>query len=399
MRIAIDYNAALRQVAGIGRYTRELVRALAELDSGDDLVLFYAARDLPRGGAALDALLQLQASHPRVAAVPIPLPERWLTILWQRLRAPLPVERWTGAVDVVHAPDFVLPPARTRRTLVTVHDLSFRLHPEAAHANLRRYLERAVPRSLHRAACVLADSESTARDLERLMGVAPGQIRVLYPGIGAGFRRVDEQAKLDAVRARYRLPSHFILHVGTIEPRKNLVRLIDAFTILRAERGGDAGDLGLVLAGKPGWLADPILQRAREAEGVLLTGPVDDDDLPALYTLADVLAYPSLYEGFGFPPLEALACGTPAVASNTSSLPELVGGVAELVDPADTTALAAALRRAIEDPAVRQAAGTAGPSHAARFTWTLAAQQLLDIYRSLQDRRNPARVSAQPTGD
>lgn len=393
MRIAIDYNAALRQVAGIGRYTRELVRALSDLGSGDELVLFYAARDLPRNGPALEALRQLQSTNPRVVAAPIPLPERWLTIAWQRLRAPLPVERWTGPVDVVHAPDFVLPPARTRRTLLTVHDLSFRLHPEAAHANLRRYLENAVPRSLRRASRVLADSRSTAQDLRRLMDVPEEQITVLYPGIGAQFRRVEDQARLDAVRARYRLRARFILHVGTIEPRKNLLRLIDAFTRLRAEQAGEVDVPGLVLAGKPGWLSDPIVERARATEGVLLTGPVDDEDLPALYTLASALAYPTLYEGFGFPPLEALACGTPAVASNTSSLPELVEGAAALVDPADTAALAAALRRTLADPAVRQAALVEGPPRAARFTWTVAAQQLLNIYRALQDRRSPDHAS------
>jgi glycosyltransferase involved in cell wall biosynthesis len=391
MRIAIEYNSALRQVAGIGRYTRELVRALAELQSGDEIVLVYAARDL-KENAALDGLRRLQSLNPRVTAVPIPLSERWLTILWQRARLPLPIERWTGAIDVLHAPDFVLPPARTPHRIVTVHDLSFRLHPEAAHQRLRRYLESAVPRSLRRAERVLVVSHSTAHDLERLMHVSADKIRVLYHGIGTQFRRVEDAKVLSAVRARYGLPQHFLLHVGTIEPRKNLLRLIAAYEELRKERR--YRDLGLVLAGKPGWLADPILRRAGMTPGVILTGAVADDDLPALYSLADVLAYPSLYEGFGFPPLEALACGTPAVTSNTSSLPELVAGAALMVDPQDSAALAAALRRALDDPAVAEAARTAGPEHAARFTWPEAARQLLEVYRALADGSHMTRPAA-----
>ena len=391
MRIAIEYTSALRQVAGIGRYTRELVRALAEMQSGDEIVLVYAAGDL-KENAALDGLRRLQSLNPRVTAVPIPLSERWLTILWQRARLPLPIEHWTGAIDVFHAPDFVLPPARTSHTLVTVHDLSFRLHPEAAHERLRRYLERAVPRSLRRAERVLVVSHSTARDLERLMRVPADKTKVLYHGIGAQFRRVEDAQLLGAVRARYGLPPRFVLHVGTIEPRKNLLRLIAAFEELRKQP--DYRDLGLVLAGKPGWLVEPILERARMTPGVVLTGAVADDDLPALYTLADVLAYPSLYEGFGFPPLEALACGTPAVTSNTSSLPELVADVALMVDPQDTAALATALKRALDDPAVAEAARTAGPKHAARFTWTETARQLLEVYHSLVGGSRAARPAA-----
>lgn len=266
MRIAIDYNAALRQVGGIGRYTRELVRALAELGTIDQFVLFYAARDLQGNAPGFDGLLALQAHNPRVTAVPIPLSERWLTIMWQRVQVPLAVEHWTGVVDLVHAPDFVLPPTRTQRTILTVHDLSFRIHPEAAHHRLRRYLDLAVPRSLRRTARVLADSQSTADDLERLMEVDPEKITVLYPGIGPQFRRVADAERLDSVRRAYGLPERFFLHVGTIQPRKNLERLMIAYREVcegRRDTGGVHDPVGLVLAGSPGWLAEPILRLAR----------------------------------------------------------------------------------------------------------------------------------------
>jgi glycosyltransferase involved in cell wall biosynthesis len=209
------------------------------------------------------------------------------------------------------------------------------------------------------------------------MGIEPSKISVLYPGIGTRFRRVEDQHVLAQVRAHYRLPERFLLHVGTIEPRKNLERLMAAFAQVRARQP----DAGLVLAGKPGWLADPILQTAHETPGVLLTGPVADADLPAMYTLATGLIYPTLYEGFGFPPLEALACGTPAAASSASSLPELAGDAMALFDPLDTAAIAHAVERMLDDPQVAERARTAGPAQAAQFSWQQAAQRLHTIYR------------------
>jgi glycosyltransferase involved in cell wall biosynthesis len=382
MKIAIDYNAALRQNAGIGRYTRDLVRAVLDLDSDDEVVLFYAGRDLPAEHPGLQELRALALQSDRVRAVAIPLSERWLTIAWQRARLPIPVERWTGPVDLVHAPDFVLPPVRRAPTLLTVHDLTFRIHPETAHANLRRYLERAVPRSLARATHILADSQSTKRDLERLMGVSPARVTVLYPGVGPRFRRVDDSRQLQAVRARLKLPPRFLFSVGTLEPRKNLQRLMRAFAQVRRDQPA-LDDTELLLAGKPGWLSDAIVADARATPGVRLLGPVDDADLPALYTLATATVYPSFYEGFGFPPLESLACGTPVLTSNTSSLPEVVGDVGILVDPLDEAAIADGMTRLLTDASLAEDARRRGPKQAARFSWSRAAHQLFSVYHML----------------
>ena len=381
MRIALDYNAALRQIAGIGRYTRELVRAFLQLNTGDELVLFYAARDLPPDHWGLRGLRELQAEFPQVHAAPIPLPERWLTIVWQRARLPLSVERWTGPVDLVHAPDFVLPPVRRAPTLLTVHDLTFRIHPETAFANLRRYLDRAVPHSLGRATHVLADSASTQRDLERLMQVPASKITVLYPGVGAHFRRETDAARLAAVRAKHDLPERFLFFIGTLEPRKNLSRLMQAYEQVLRESGESPDSLQLVLGGKPGWLSDEIVARARQTPGVRMLGMVDEADLPLLYTLATATVYPSLYEGFGFPVLESLGCGTPVLTANTSSLPEVAGDLCVLVDPANIADIAAGIQRLLSDPALTEAARTHGPAQAARFSWDAAAAQLRDVYR------------------
>ncbi len=386
MRIAVDYNAALRQTAGIGRYTRELVRAFLQHASGDELVLFYAAGDLPPDHTGLRALRALHTQFPQVTAAPIPLSERWLTIMWQRARLPLPVERWTGPVDLVHAPDFVLPPVRSAPTLLTVHDLTFHVHPETAHANLRRYLARAVPRSLGRASHVLADSVSTRHDLQRLMAVDPARVTVLYPGVGAQFRAVTDAGILEAVQQRYRLPERFLFFISTLEPRKNLNRLMAAFERLRAT-SSKPDEMQLLLAGKPGWLSEPILEQAQRTPGVRLLGPIPDEDLPALYTLAAATVYPSLYEGFGFPPLESLACGTPVLVANTSSLPEVVGDLGVLVDPADVAGIAAGLERVLHDQDVVGGAKIHGPAQAARFTWERAGRQLLEVYRAVGERQ------------
>ena len=370
MHIAIDYTPALRQTAGIGRYTRGLVAALAELDHDNAYTLFCAGQ--PPERAAWPANFSIQTTR---------VPSRWLTAGWHKLRLPLPVEQLTGACDIFHSPDFTLPPLRKARGVVTVHDLSFLRVPQCADPGLRAFLERAVPRSLARAARVLADSENTKRDLIELLNVASEKISVVPAGIEPRFEPVRDAAILASVRARYKLPEWFLLMVGTIEPRKNLSRLITAYGQLRRQTGLPHA---LVIAGKEGWLFQGIYEQVtREGltEHVLFPGFVADADLPALYTLADVLAFPSLYEGFGLPPLEAMACGTPVVTSDNSSLPEAVGSAALLVNAEDTDGLTEALARVLCDADLRGRLTELGRAQAARFTWPEAARRLLEAYR------------------
>jgi glycosyltransferase involved in cell wall biosynthesis len=370
LRITIDYTPALRQTAGIGRYTRGLVAALAEVDQENEYTLFCAGQSPDSGVWPANFTIRTTS-----------VPARWLTAGWHRLKIPLPVERLAGPCDLFHSPDFTLPPLRDARGVVTVHDLSFLRVPQCADPGLRSFLERAVPRSLERAARVLADSENTKKDLIELLNVAPERITVVPAGIEPRFRPVRDTAKLADVRARYKLPEWFILMVGTIEPRKNLPRLITAYGQLRRQTGLPHA---LVIAGKEGWLYQGIYdQVAREGltDHVQFPGFVADGDLPALYTLADLLAFPSLYEGFGLPPLEAMACGTPVVTSDNSSLPEAVGSAALLVSAEDTEGLTEAIARVLCDANLRVRLSDLGRAQAARFTWPDAARKLLDAYR------------------
>ncbi len=380
MIIGVDYTAAAWQGAGIGRYTRELIRAAVGRDRGLRYTLFYAARGLPAGSPYLAELRALCAANPNVRARPIPLSPRLLTVLWQRLRLPLRAELLAGPMDVLHAPDFVLPPTRAR-TLLTVHDLTFLVRPECAEAGLRRYLSAAVPRALARADMVLVDSRATADDLARLLGVGGPRVRLVYPGVDPRFRPLPA-AEAEPARAALGLPADFLLFVGTLEPRKNLPRLLEGFAM-----AGLPPELALVVVGRRGWLYEEIfatVERLGLGSRVRFLDFVDDAHLPALYNLARAFIYPSLYEGFGLPALEALACGTPVVTAAVSSLPEVVGEAAVLVDPLSARSIADGIRRALDEGDRLRAAG---PPQARRFSWGAAAEALLACYADLSSNR------------
>ncbi len=376
MRIGIDYTAAVRQGAGIGRYTRQLVHALAELDTRNEYILLMAGAGIQKTELSLKAV----AGRANMHTVGLPVSDRTLAILWHRLRLPLWAELFSGRLDIFHSPDFALPPVRRARTILTVHDLSFMRVPQCADASLRSYLLQVVPASVRRADVVLADSQCTRADVIELLGVDPGRIEVIYAGVESRFQRVRDAQVLNAMRDRYHLPARFALGLGTLQPRKNFERLIEAYAQIRPEAGEE---FKLVIAGGMGWMYEGIFERVADLglqDAVCFPGYVADEDLPALYTLADLFVFPSLYEGFGLPPLEAMACETPVVTSNVSSLPEVVGDAGLTVDPLDVVALAEAMQRVLDDAALREELVQRGVAQARRFTWARAAEKLLAVY-------------------
>jgi glycosyltransferase involved in cell wall biosynthesis len=371
--LGIDYTPACEQGGGIGRYVRELVAALAALDHETPYRLFVA-------GAGKKPLPP--PPGPNFSWAPSRLSPKWFARLWHRARLPLYVEHWVGPVALFHATDFVLPPTRpSTRTVLTVHDLSFVRVPGAASPNLKRYLDQVVPRSVRRADHVLADSQATKDDLIALYGAAPEKISVLLSGVNPRFKPVQDET--ETVRARYKLgEAPFVLAVGTVQPRKNYERLIRAFASLPPELSG----AHLVIAGGRGWLHAPIYATVNELDlqdRVHFIGFAADEDLPALYSAARCLAFPSLYEGFGLPILEAMACGTPVLTANVSSLVEVAGEAALLVDPQSVEQIAAGLCRLLTDEALRADLVTRGLAQARQFTWEHAASQLLALYRRL----------------
>jgi glycosyltransferase involved in cell wall biosynthesis len=356
--IGIDASrAAGDRQTGTENYARRLIEAL--LAAGGDRRFRLYFRESPPAGL-------FSASLPDAELRVIPFPRLWthMRLSYELLRRPRP--------DVLFVPAHVLPLAHPLPTVVTVHDLGYRYFPDAHPRAQRLYLDWSTRFSARGATHVIADSQATRADLSSLYGIAAEKITVVYPGRAETLAPADA----DRVRARYGLPAEYLLHVGTLQPRKNLGRLIQAAGALRARWPR----LELVLAGRPGWMAEPILAQAREQpDRVRILDYVPEADLAGLYSGAQVFVFPSLYEGFGFPVLEAMACGTPVVCSNTSSLPEVAGEAALTVDPADTGALAAAVGRVLDDPSLRAALVAKGKAQVQRFSWARAAAETMQV--------------------
>ena len=356
MRIAIDASrATVARATGTEHYSRELIRALLRVGAGHEFHLFF--RDAPPDGLF---------SGPRVQQHVIPLPRLWTHL---RLAAALHSLR----PDVSFVPAHTLPLLLRGPALVTVHDLGFRHFPAAHPPLTRRYLELTTRHSARRATLVLADSHATAADLQRFYRIAPEKLRVVYPGVTP--LAIGELA---ALRRKYNLPQRYFLFLGTLQPRKNLPLIVAAWQRWRAANPQD--EAGLVLAGGRGWLFDA--RDFAQQGGLHLPGYVADEDRGALYAGALALLFPSLHEGFGFPVLEAMHCGTPVITSRTSSLPELAGDAALLVDPTDEADLARQMTRLLADEALRQRLIRDGHARADEFTWERAARETLG---ALQD--------------
>ncbi len=378
-RIGIDVTAAVSQGGGIGRYTREIVRALAKVGSENEYHLYSAKR--PKETSIPNSL----PTGPNFSYHEAPLSERWLYRIWYRMSLPIPVQWITGNLDLLHSPDFVLPPLRDNiPSLLTVHDLSFVHYPETFTDNLVRYLNNIVPRSIEAASHILADSQSTKDDLLAIWGVSPEKVTVLYSGVDSMFRPVTDNHLLQDARRRYGLGDEpYLLTVGTVQPRKNYQVLARAFKSISQNHSHN-----LVIVGGMGWLHKQLLEEIEKQDlvhRVILTGFVDDSDLPALYSGATLFTFPSLYEGFGLPLLEAMACGVPVISSNASSLPEVTGKAAVLLSPMDEVGWTETIHQLLIDPSLRTRLVASGFIRARDFTWNNSAVQLLAIYRQLLD--------------
>ncbi len=373
MRICIDISPAAHRKAGLGRHARELAERAHRLDALNDYALFTYQ---PSRGQVPPSL-----AHLPTYAVPWPAKPWRMSVLLAHY-ARVPQDGLVPGVDVFHGTDHLLPYFRRIRTVFTLHDLIPLLFPEF-HLPLNRwFLNLMFPRFLRRADAIVAVSECTKKDAIRIYGTPEEKITVIYNGVDARFHPVRDAETLRRVRAAYRLPEAYILYVGTIEPRKNLARLLDAYHALR--QAGYPHKLAIV--GAKGWLYQPFFDRIAALglqDEVIFPGYIADEDLPAVYSGAALFAFPSLYEGFGIPPLEAMACGVPTLVSDTSSLPEVVGDAALQVSPTDTGAIKAGMERILSDAALARELAGRGPERARMFTWDKAARQLVDLYHAV----------------
>lgn len=370
MRIGIDARIVHYARGGISNYVLHLLEALLPLDVDTDYYILHSRKDHspPLPGPNLYPVACWTPSHHRL--------ERWaLGVEVARLR-----------LDLLHTTDFIPPALGYRRSVITVHDLNFLYYPQFLTAESRRYYNQQIEWAVRRTDHILADSHATQCDLISRLGVSSEKVTVVHLAADPAFRPLPETEARQIV-ARYGLEPGYVLFVGTLEPRKNLPGLLRAYRLLL---DAQVTTSPLVLVGGKGWLYDEVFECIETLylnEKVRLLDDVSDDaDLPALYNAAGVLAMPSFYEGFGLPVLEAMACGTPVVAADRASLPEVAGEAGMLVNPDDLDDIARALARVLTDEPLRARMRELGLAQAARFTWEHTAQATLAVYREVASR-------------
>lgn len=369
MKVVIDMQAAVTQKAGVGRYARELAEHLAAIMPTDELVL--SCFDFKRN-AEVPAIPNAQFQPCRW------IPGRAIQGAWNKLRFP-PFNWLTGRADLYHFPNFIIPPLSTGKAVVTIHDLSFIRYPQfAEHRNIL-YLNRHIHKTAARADAIITISHFSAQEICTYLKVPAERVFPIHLGIDPRFRRPAPDS-LKSTLATLNLNRPYLLTVGTVEPRKNIPHLVRVFEAMQ-DFDGD-----LVIAGGNGWKMESILERIRtspRAASIKLIGYTGDDTLPALYAGAEVFLLPSFYEGFGFPPVEAMACGTPVVSSTGGSLSEVLGDGAVLLNHFEIDGWTEAIRQVLGDSEFRQALVVRGHAKAASYTWQTTAQKTLDVFRQV----------------
>jgi glycosyltransferase involved in cell wall biosynthesis len=371
MRVGLLTYALDRPLSGLSRYTLELARALALVSNGPEVVLLTAGV-----GGALAA-----QNHFRRA--PLPGCRRW-PALWTLGNLWIPMLARNERLDVIHDPSGATPfcfGADGARTITTIHDVFAWSCPGNSTLLDTLLYRHWLPRVVPRVDAVITVSQASKADIVRYLKVVPSKVRVVYRWVHAALRpsHTDEIAR---AKAQYRLPDAYILFLGSVEKRKNVQGLLHAYAQLR--QMGEA--LPLVVVGVRRWNSAGLARTLRELDleqHVLFSGYVPDADLPALYSGADLFVFPSLYEGFGLPPLEAMACGTPVVCSNAASLPEVVGDAAITVDPCDVEGLAEAMHRVLTDVELQEQLREKGLEQARQFTWERTARETVAVYREV----------------
>jgi len=383
MKICIDIQAAVAQRAGIGRYTRALVEHLPPFAGNDELSFFYF--DFMRGG-----------EPPEVANIKrnLWLPGRLAQFCWKKLGWP-PYDRFAGAFDLYHFTNFIIPPLTRGKKVVSIHDASFLRHPEFAENRNLAFLKSQIGNTVQRADAIITISRFSADEISSFFPEARNKIHVIYPGVMEHMEQTERKSEVRDQRSEIRwqrsevkgqqfgsMARPYLLTVGTLEPRKNISFLIEVFENMRGFDGE------LVIAGRRGWKYAAILERiasSSRTNDIRLLEDLADEELAALYAGAELFIYPSFYEGFGFPPLESMRCGTPVISSAGGSLKEVLGKGAMVMEQYDAPQWAEAAMELVNNEGQRQMLIENGKLQAEKYTWTEAAKQTMALYRSLAD--------------
>ncbi|MFN2497963.1 MAG: glycosyltransferase family 4 protein [Pyrinomonadaceae bacterium] len=377
MRIAIDAHSVGNKLGGNESYAKNLIEALAEIDGVNQYTIFVTRREARERFSNRWPNFQVRTTPPHTPLVRIPLT--------------LSAELRRNRVDVLHV-QFTAPPFSPCPVVVSIHDLSFEHLPQTFKRRSRMQLRLTVRRSARNAAQVITLSEHTRADLIDTYNLRPEKVNVVPLAAPDAFAPVRDDNELQRVRQIYGIDRNYILSVGSIQPRKNLRRLIEAYSLLQQQQP-ECKLPQLVLVGKNAWLYDETLQLLKDRDvgaSIVLPGYVPESDLPALYSGALCFIYPSYFEGFGLPPLEAMKCGAPVIVGNKTSLPEVVGDAALMIDPFDVNAIAAAIQKVISDSDFRSDLRVKGMQRAKQFDWKETARQTLAVYEkafALQSKR------------
>jgi glycosyltransferase involved in cell wall biosynthesis len=371
VRIGIDATALPPQPGGAGNYIIQLIRSLASLETDSHFTVFA----YPSGYDLID----LPAS-PRLDWVVSPDKSPARRLLWEQMTLPRLVRG--SNVALLHSLHYTRPLSLSCASVVTFHDMTFFLYPHLHTRSKRIFFPTAIRLSARNADALIAVSENTKKDAVRLLGVPEDKITAIPHGVGEEFHPISDARLLEDIRLKYSLPQDFILNVGVVEPRKNLTLLLKSYQRLRLQ----GISLPLVIVGSLGWMYEDVFRLAESLgikEQVHFTGYVPTRDLPIIYNLSRVFVYPSIYEGFGLPPLEAMACGIPVITTAVSSMPEHVGDAGILIPPQDEKALTNALQKLINDSTLQEELSSKGPERASQFTWKRTAQETLKVYESV----------------
>ena len=380
MRVGFDIGPITHARSGVGNYCLHLLKALLELE-GLDI----------SGFAAQSRKLDLESLGGPLRHRHLPIPARAMYKIWSTFGMPA-VDSMLGGVDVYHATNYFLPPVKRAKRVLTIHDVGFKKHPELCSPRIVGPFAQKVAGFAREADAVIADSESTRKDIIELLGVSADRVHTVHLGTDPLMRPITRTDAIARVGSSFAIGAPYILFVGTIEPRKNLASLIKAFNQIR-----DEFPHKLVVAGARGWISEAEFVNLIEAGSALLSGHhdpkfgnrvelpgfVEQRDLSALYCAADAFVFPSYYEGFGLPVLEAMACGCPVITANNSSLPEVGGDAAEYCDANDIDSISDAMRRVLSNGELREQMTERGFAQAAKFSWKKTAEQTAAVYRSV----------------
>jgi len=364
MRIGIEANAYYKNLVGSGVYARNIINIWRKEKTNKEIVLFANKRrsemDLVKKKNILARLLNGIRD-----------------ILWIQIVLPTMLKK--NKIDILFCPAFVSPIFSTCPTIVTIHDMGLLRYPETCDKLSRFYFRTLLFLTKKRINMILTDSDFSKNEISRLLKVPLQKIEVIYAGCDKKFKIIDDLERIKKVKNKYDIHQRFILNVGTLEPRKNIVTLILAFNILKKK---ELIEHKLVLCGGKGWYYDDIFRKVKKLKlekEILFTGYVPEDDLPFLYNGAEVFVYPSLYEGFGLPPLEAMSCGCPVVTSNVSALPEIIGDGGILVNPLNTEELAQAILKVIKDRDLRRGLVKRGLERVKMYSWEKTAKEIFTL--------------------